>query len=146
MITYKLSHAVLKTFADAGKDFLTFDQFVTIVQWWRDVHMAPDYVPGFSDDIGKVYNVWTRTAVSSYHRHIFPDELCNDLTISFCIPHLMRASYIPLEVEIFDEDGTYFRHQQRLAFERMVGGRFVLTSWKKIPSVAKFAYAAVGRG
>ena len=51
-ISYLLNPGVVKTFADPGKTFLTFDQFVTIVQWYRDTHYAPDHVEGFAKAVG----------------------------------------------------------------------------------------------
>lgn len=137
-ICYPLSPGVLKTFADPGKDFLTFDQFVTIVQWYRDTHYAPDNVPGFLKDVGRKYAVWTRSASSSYFRHVFPDEMAGDFTISFEIPSLESRAWFPLVVRMFDDDGLIFQHEQKLVIERCVGGRFVLSSWQKVPTIRDF--------
>lgn len=136
--TYELSKGVLKTFATPGIPFLTFAHFVDIVQWYRDVHFAPDHVPGFEKDIGVNYQVWTRSATSTYERHIFPDELSGPITIGFSIPCLPSPAWIPLAVTMFDEQGLYFRHEQKLVMERLVGNRMILTSWRKIPTVRKF--------
>ena len=138
MINYQITPAVIKTFASPDKPFVSFNEFVNIAQWYRDVHYAPDNVVGFEQDIGQAYNVWTRQSVSTYHRHIFPDELSEDVTISFEIPHLERNASFPIKITLFDELGVYFEHQQDVALERLVGGRFVLTSWRKIPQISKF--------
>lgn len=144
--TYKLSPGMLKTFADPGKPFLTFDQFVTIVQWFRDDYFAPDHVSGFSEDIGRAYQVWTRSAVSSYHRHIFPDELVGDITISFEIPSLDSAAWFPLVVRMYDDQGLYFLHEQKLVIERNLGDRFVLSSWRKVPEVRDYLLSQCPQG
>ena len=39
---------------------------------------------------------------------------------------------------MFDEQGLYFQHEQKLVLERLVGNRMILTSWKKIPTIRKF--------
>lgn len=138
MKTYTLSPGVLKTFASPGEPFLTFDQFVTIVQWYRDVHYAPESIPGFSQDIGCAYNIWTRSTVSNYLRHIFPQEVTGEIRISFEIPSLENASWFPILVRMFDENGLYFWQEQKIVIERNIGGRFSLTSWKKIPAIRAF--------
>jgi len=141
MITYKISPGSVKTFAAPDKPFLAFNEFVNIVQWYRDVHWAPDNVPGFDQDIGKTYNVWTRHSVSTYHRHIFPDELAEPISISFEVLGLEKNASFPVRICLFDEYGMYFEHEQELVMERMVGGRFVLTGWKKVPNVREFVLA-----
>lgn len=137
-ICYDLSPGVLKTFADPGKKFLTFDQFVTIVQWYRDTHYAPENVPGFEKDIGTKYAVWTRSSTSSYFRHVFPDELDGDFTISFEIPSLESKAWFPLLVRMYDDQGLIFLHEQKLVIERNVEGRFMLSSWQKVPAIRDF--------
>lgn len=142
-ISYKITPSVLKTFADPSKPFLSFDQFVNIAQWYRDDYYARDHVPGFDADIGTAYLVWTRHTSSSYFRHIFPDQLTKDLTISFEIPHLEHASWFPLVIKVFDEDGLYFLHEQQLVIERNVGGRFMLSSWRRVPGLRAFLTSQV---
>lgn len=138
MKTYTLSPGVLKTFASPGRPFLSFDQFVNVVQWYRDVYYAADNVNNFSEDIGRTYSVWTRSAVSNYIRHIFPDELTHDISISFEIPDLKFASWFPILVRMYDQDGLFFWHEQKAVVERNIGGRFVLSSWKKVPAIRDF--------
>ncbi|MCV6592364.1 MAG: hypothetical protein OIF48_05385 [Silicimonas sp.] len=137
-ITYRLTPGVLKTFADPGKGFLTFDQFVTIVQWYRDTHYAPDHVEGFADAVGRDYMVWTRSATSSYFRHVFPDALTSDFTIGFSIPSLDSRAWFPLEVRMYDGQELVFQHVQKLVMERKVKDRFVLSSWQKVPPIREF--------
>ncbi|MDJ0630503.1 MAG: hypothetical protein QNJ44_19760 [Rhodobacter sp.] len=136
--TYELLPGVLKTFADPGIPFLTFAHFVDIVQWYRDVYFAPEHVPGFEQDIGKKYQVWTRSATSLYERHLFPGELGGPVTISFEIPSLPSAAWFPLFVSMYDDQGLYFRHEQKLVIERNIGDRMVLSSWQKVPTVRNF--------
>ncbi|WP_127044800.1 hypothetical protein [Pseudorhodobacter sp. E13] len=143
MITYQRSPANLKTFCSPGKPFMAFNEFVDLVQWERDVYWAPDNVKGFEQDIGQAYNVWTRRSVSVYHRHIFPDELTDPVTIAFEVPHLDKNATFPLVVKIFDDHGLYFEHEQELALERLVSGRFILSSWKKVPKVREFLLSQV---
>ncbi|WP_306046595.1 hypothetical protein [Nioella sp. MMSF_3534] len=144
MIQYQISPGEIKTFASPFQPFLTFNEFVNIVQWYRDSSFAPDNVPGFEKDVGQAYNVWTRRAVSTYHRHIFPDELSEDVTIAFEIPHLERNASFPIRVTIFDTLGVYFEHEQEVVVERLVDGRFLLTGWRKVPQVAKFLLSQQG--
>ncbi len=138
MYNYQLNSGVIKTFASPDKPFVSFNEFVNIAQWYRDVHFAPDNVVDFEKDIGKAYNVWTRKSVCTYHRHIFPDELSEDVTVSFEIPHLDRNASFPIKITMFDSLGVYFEHQQEVALERYVNGRFVLTGWRKVPTISKF--------
>lgn len=137
-IFYRITPQVLKTFANPSIPFLSFDQFVTIAQWYRDEYFAPDHVKGFSADIGKAYLVWTRFTSSVYHRHVFPDQLRESLCISFEIPHLDYASWFPLAIKIYDGAGLIFEHEQKLVIERNIDGRFVLSSWKKVVELRSF--------
>ena len=137
-ISYVLSPGVLKTFADPGKPFLTFDQFVTIVQWYRDTYYAPDHVEGFSEAVGVDYMVWTRSANSSYYGHVFPDELTSDFRIAFSIPSLDSKAWFPLVVRMYDGENLVFKHEQKLVIERRVNDRFVLSSWQKVPEISDF--------
>ncbi len=137
-ICYRLNPGMLKTFADPGKGFLTFDQFVTIVQWYRDSYYAPDHVPGFAEAVGRDYMVWTRSADSSYYRHVFPDELTGDFNVAFSIPSLESRAWFPLEMRMYDGQDLVFKHVQKLVVERNVNGRFVLSSWHKIPAIRDF--------
>lgn len=144
MKQYQITPGSIKTFAEPGKPFLAFNEFVNIAQWYRDVHYAPDNVVGFEKDIGRAYNVWTRQSVSTYHRHIFPDELTEDLTITFEIPNLERNASFPIRITLSDAFGVYFEHEQDVVLEREVNGRFALTSWRKIPQVATFLLSEQG--
>lgn len=137
-ISYLLNPGVLKTFADPGKTFLTFDQFVTIVQWYRDTYYAPDHVEGFADAVGSDYMVWTRSANSSYFRHVFPDELTSDFRVTFSIPSLDSKAWFPLVVRMYDGEELVFKHEQKLVIERKVNDRFVLSSWQKVPAIRDF--------
>lgn len=137
-ISYRLNPGVVKTFADPGKPFLTFDQFVTIVQWYRDTYYAPDHVEGFSKSAGVEYMVWTRSADSSYYRHVFPDELKTDFRVAFSIPSLDSPAWFPLVVRMYDGENLVFKHEQKLVVERLVNDRFVLSSWTKIPGLRDF--------
>ncbi|MDO6732836.1 hypothetical protein Q4577_22735 [Marinovum sp. 2_MG-2023] len=143
MISYQRSPANLKTFCSPAKPFMAFNEFVDLVQWERDVCWAPDNVKDFEKEIGQVYNVWTRRSVSTYLRHIFPDELTDPVSISFEIPNLDKNATFPLLVRIFDDHGLYFEHEQELALERLVEGRFVLSGWKKVPKVRDFLLSQV---
>lgn len=135
---YELTPDNLKTFASPGIPFLTFAHFVDIVQWYRDVYFAPDHVPGFKEDIGKAYQVWTRSTVSTYERHIFPRELSMPVTVQFSLPKPTSAAWFTLVVKMFDGHGLYFQHEQKLVIERNIGNRMVLSSWKKIDGLRSF--------
>lgn len=141
MINYTITRGSVKTFQEPFKPFLSFNETINIAQWYRDVHWAPDNVSGFQQDIGRVYNVWTRRTETAYHRHIFPDELAGPVTISFEIPNLDKQASFPLIIKIFDEDGSYFEHQQELVLERLGDGRNAITGWRKIPQVRNFLTA-----
>ncbi|MEM6478578.1 MAG: hypothetical protein AAF647_05985 [Pseudomonadota bacterium] len=142
---YDLTPGQIKTFGDPSKPFLSFDRFVEIVQWYRDVHFAPDNVPGFREEIGAVYQVWTHSAMSTYHRHIFPNELTGPLKLSFEIPSLESSAWFPLHVKLFDDEGLYFAHEQKLVIERKVGERFMLTSWRKVPNLRNYLLSQVAQ-
>lgn len=144
MITYQISPGEVKTFASPAKPFLAFNEFVNIAQWYRDVYFAPEHVSGFERDIGQLYNVWTRRSVSAYHRHIFPEELTDALTISFEIPHLERNATFPIRITLFDDFGVYFEQDQEVVLERNIGGRFVLSGWRKVRPVADFLLSQQG--
>jgi len=135
---YTLTPADLKTFSTSGMPFLTFDEFLNIVKWYRDGFYAGMNVTNFITDIGKKYNVWTRHTVSTYHRHIIFSELVDSVTLSFEIPHLEKFASFPLKIKISDGDGIYFYHEQELAIDHLVNGKFVVTSWAKIPEIRKF--------
>lgn len=98
---------------------------------------APDYVPGYAEDVGVVYNVWTHEAKNTYHRHIILDDLTSEITVSFEVPSLATTSWFPLRISLSDRDGLYFQCDQKLVVERLDGGRPRVTSWKKIPSLAE---------
>lgn len=135
---YELNHADLYTFALSGMPFLTFDEFLNIVKWYRDGYYAGSNVKGFSNDVGRKYSVWTRHTVSNYYRHVVLEEIIGDLYLSFEIPDLNRRGSFPLLVKLYDEGGDYFVHQQELAVERFVNDRFVLSSWAKVPPLSEF--------
>jgi hypothetical protein len=87
-ITYNIKPAHLKTFGDPFVPYLRFDQIVNVAQWHRDVFYGPDNVKGFAQAMGTEIMVWTSQTVTNYLRHILPDELTSDVTISFEVPHL----------------------------------------------------------
>jgi hypothetical protein len=136
-VTYRMTPALVKTYAISGLPFLTFYEFTDLTGWYRDMYFAPDHVPGYREDIGKDYTVWTRETTSTYHRHIIFDALNNDISISFEVPSLDAASWFPLRIRLFDDDGVYFEHDQKLVVERLSDGKSALTSWKKIPQLAE---------
>lgn len=136
-ITYRLSPALVRTHAMSGLPFLTFYEFTDLTGWYRDMYFAPEHVPGYREDIGKAYTVWTRETTSTYHRHIILDALTKDISISFEVPSLDAASWFPLRIRLFDDDGLYFEHDQKLVVERLSDGKSALTSWKKIPQLAE---------
>lgn len=136
--SYVLNAGNIKTFASPGIPFLTFAHFVDIVQWYRDVHFAPDHVRGFETDIGTRYQVWTRTANSKYHRHLFPDEIRSPVVLQFEVPEPTHSAWFFLLVKMFDEQGVYFEHRQELVIEMKVGERMVLASWKRVPEIRDF--------
>lgn len=138
MISYTLSPSVLKTFGTPEKPFLSFDQFINIVQWYRDVFYAVDNVKGFEKDIGTRYAIWTRRATSRYYNHIFFDQLTEDVTITFSIPRLDRNATFPIAVKIHDRKRVYFEHEQEIALERLSEGRAVLSGWKRVPEIRDF--------
>jgi len=136
-VAYHLTPALVKTYSMSGLPFLTFYEFTDLTGWYRDMYFAPEHVPGYREDIGKAYTVWTRETTSTYHRHIILDELTKDISISFEVPSLDAASWFPLRIRLFDDDGLYFEHGQKLVVERLSDGKSALTSWKKIPQLAE---------
>jgi len=112
---------------------MAFNEYIDWVQWERDVCWAPDHVRDFDKDIGRAYNVWTRHSVSTYHRHILPDELTDPVTISFEIPNLDKNSTFPLLVKIYDDHGLFFEHKQELALERPPRLFCNMTPLKRLP-------------
>lgn len=135
VITYSLSPDFIKTFAMSGLPFLTFYEYNNLTGWCRDTYFAPDHVSGYRDNIGKTYTIWTHDATSAYRRHIFLDDISKDITISFEVPHLSSASWFPLRIRLYDHEGVYFQHDQKLVVERITQERSMLTSWKKIPQL-----------
>lgn len=135
---YLLNADDLKTFADPSLPFLTFAHFVEIVRWYRDYHFALQNVRGFRTDCGSAYQVWTRSTTSSYLRHIFPNEITEPVVLSFEIPKLESPAWFPLRVEIYDNNGTYFIHEQQLVIERNIGDRMAISSWQKVPAIRDF--------
>lgn len=139
MITYQMSPGDLKTFSVPGKPFLSFDQYLNVVQWYRDYHYAADNVADYAALVGKSISVWTVRQNANYHKHIWLDELKDELTISFEIPYLNRNATFPLLVKFLTVGGELvFSHFQELAVERSVGDKFVLTSWRRIPQLRDF--------
>lgn len=135
-ISYALKPAFVRTFAHSGHPFLTFYEFNDLAGWCRDVNFAPDYVPGYADDAGVAYNVWTHEAVNIYRRHIILDELTSDIDVTFEIPSLQAASWFPLRISITDRNGLYFQTDQKLVVERIDQGGTKIVSWKKLPQLA----------
>jgi hypothetical protein len=125
-------------FAKDGVPFMNFAQFNNLVQLYRDEYWASQYVEDFINDIGVRYNVWTRSTVNTYYRHIFFDEIKKPISISFRIPHLSRNATIPLHVSLFDEDGVFFTQEQLLAIERINGTKRNMCGWRKIDTVRDF--------
>ena len=134
-ITYKLSANFVRTFATSGLPFLTYYEFNELTGWCRDTYFAPDHVTGYREDIGKAYTVWTHEAISAYRRHVFLDDISQDIQVSFEIPFLNTASWFPLRICLFDRDGPYFQNDQKLVVEPLSDGRPTLTSWKKVPQL-----------
>ncbi len=134
-ISYTLKPGFVRTFAHSGYPFLTFYEFTELAGWCRDTYFAPDHVPGYAQDVGKTYTVWTHDTFSAYRRHIILDALSGNLEISFEVPHLDAMSWFPLRICIFDRDGLYFQTDQKLVVDRIGDGGAALTSWKKIPAL-----------
>jgi hypothetical protein len=134
-VTYQLTPNFVRTFAMSGLPFMAFYEFNDLTGWCRDTYFAPDHVEGYDKDIGTKYTVWTHDATSAYRRHIFLDELSEDITISFEIPSLKTVSSFPLRIRLYDKGGLYFQHDQKLVVERIHEDRTALTSWKKIPQL-----------
>lgn len=122
---------------------MNFAQFNALVQMYRDDYWASQYVEGFISDIGIRYNVWTRSTVNTYYRHIFFDQIKKPILISFRIPHLSRHATIPLHVALFDDDGVYFTQEQLLAIERIKDGKGQMCGWRKIDTVRDFLLSQV---
>lgn len=134
-VTYSLSPDFIRTFAVSGMPFLTFYEFNDLVGWYRDTYFAPDHVDGYNQAAGKVYTVWTHDATSAYRRHILFDALKNDIKLSFEIPTLDAAAWFPLRIKLYDQDGMYFQHDQKLVVERIMDSGSQITSWKKLPDL-----------
>jgi hypothetical protein len=130
--TYALSPAAIRTFATSGLPFLTFYEFTDLAGWYRDTYFAPDHVEGYARDIGVAYTVWTYETVSRYHRHLFLDDMPNDIAITFDIPTLDASSWFPLRIRLHDSAGLYFQHDQKLVVERLSAAGTALASWKKV--------------
>ncbi len=139
MISYNLSPGDLKTFSVPGKPFLSFDQFLNIVQWYRDYHYAAENISNYAEHAGKNFTVWTVRQHSTYLQHVWLDQLKSDLILTFEIPHLERNATFPLRVRLIGKDGElFFTNIQELAVERLIDDRFVLTSWRRIPDLRDF--------
>lgn len=138
MISFSLSAATLKTFACSGSNFLSFDEFLNIVKWYRDCHYAAENIRNFEQRVGVEFNVWTRSLRCTYHRHVFLDEVKHALTLSFEVPHLDRRATFPLVVKLFDAQGAYFVCEMELAMERFADNHFVLSSWQRTPDIRDF--------
>lgn len=138
MITYEIPTPMFRMFAKDGVPFMNFAQFNNLVQLYRDEYWASQYVEDFINDIGVRYNVWTRSTVNTYYRHIFFDEIKKPISISFRIPHLSRNATIPLHVSLFDEDGVFFTQEQLLAIERINGTKRNMCGWRKIDTIRDF--------
>lgn len=138
MIIYKIPQTIFRMFANDGVPFMNFAQFNNLVQMYRDEYWASQHVEGFAWDIGVRYNVWTRSTVNTYYRHVFFDQIKAPISISFKIPHLTRHSTVPLHIALFDEDGVYFTQEQTLALERIEDGKGRICSWRKIDAVRDF--------
>jgi len=139
MKTYQISPGSLKTFSVPGKPFLSFDQFLNVVQWYRDYHYAAENVERFSTLAGKEYSVWTVRQNSSYFRHVWLEQLSSDLKLSFEVLPLVRNATFSLQIELSGPNGElYFSHFQELAVERLGKNGFVLTSWRRVPEIRDF--------
>lgn len=134
-ISYTLKPAFVRTFATSGYPFLTFYEFNDLAGWCRDTYFAPQHVPGYADDIGTAYTVWTHDAFSAYRRHIFLDKISSNIAVTFEIPSLDAAAWFPLRIRICDAQGLFFQTDQKLVVERIQPDGSQLTSWKKIPQL-----------
>lgn len=144
MKTYRISPGSLKTFSVPGKPFLSFDQFLNVVQWYRDYHYAAENVDRFSELAGKEFSVWTVRQNSCYFRHVWLDQMSTDLTLTFEVLPLDRNATFSLKIELSGENGElYFQHLQELAVERLGQNGFVLTSWRRIPEIRNFLLSQV---
>ncbi|WP_223640638.1 hypothetical protein [Rhodobacter sp. TJ_12] len=142
MIAYRISPDKLRTFGTEGKPFLSFDQFLNLVQHFRDDHYAAQHIQGFVEEVGRFYSIWTVTQESRYFRHIWFDQIDSDLSIEFQILPLTQSSNFLLDIALRGADGAlYFTNRQKLAVDRLVGDRFVLASWKRIPGLRAFLEA-----
>lgn len=134
-VTHRLTPALVRSFATSGYPFLTFYEFNHLTGWCRDHRFVPTCVPGYDDDLGRVYNVWTHEAQCIYRRHILLDALAGDISVTFEIPHLDAMSWFPLRISVLDRGGLYFQTDQKLVVERIRDGKAALTSWRKIPQL-----------
>jgi hypothetical protein len=139
MASYKIPPATLMSFSDPGKPFLSFDQFLNVVQWFRDNIYALEHIQNYTSLAGKEFTMWTVRQESSYHQHIWFDQLDEDLELSFEVLPLDRNSSFSLKVELRLSNGDLcFRHTQELAVEKMGKNGFRMTSWKKVPEIRDF--------
>ncbi|WP_428336302.1 hypothetical protein [Paenirhodobacter sp.] len=146
MITYEIHRPFLMQRAKEGVPFLSFDQFHNLVKLYRDDFYAAQNVAGFAQDIGQNYNVWTVDCQSRYHRHLWFSEVRAPVWISFEVAEPSKPARLPLQVRIFDAGGLYFEQLQHICFERRVGQRFQVCSWRKIEPVRSFISGEIGEG
>jgi len=135
---YTLTLADMKTFSVSGMQFLTFDEFLNIIKWYRDGFYAGMNVANFPKDVGVKYNVWTRYTESTYNRNIIFDEIIGEIYLSFEIPNLDKYGTFPLLIKLYDEDGNYLVHYQDLAIQRFHKDHFITTSWARVPEIREF--------
>lgn len=136
-ISYELKPDFVRSFANAGYPFLTFYEFGDLAGFCRDTYFAPDHVPGYSEEVGKSYTVWTHETYGAYRRHIMLDDLTRSVRISFEVPRLDAASWFPLRISVHDRNGLYFQTDQKLVVDRIDARGMALSSWKKIPQLGE---------
>ena len=144
MAEFKISKPALLAFGQAGKPFLSFDQFNNVVQVYRDEFYAAQRVPGFLTDVGTKYNLWTVNSENRYLRNLFFDEVDGGVSISIEIPNIEKKSSFPFIIKIFDDNGTYFEQAQNIAVEANRGDGFKVTSWTKVPAIREFVLTEAG--
>ena len=138
MAVYEIPKPVLESFGKPGKPFLSFDQFNNVVQRYRDEYYAAQNIDGFIQDIGVAYNLWTVDLQATYHRNLFFDLVPKSVRISIEIPEVQKHSSFPLSIVIFDDAGAYFTQTQNIAVERNIGGKFVLSAWRRVEPIRDF--------
>ena len=138
MAVFEIKQSTLMSFAAPEKPFLAFDQFCNIVQYYRDVHYAPNFIRNFQTDIGRRYNLWTAELSAYYKRNLIFDDLIQEIKISTSLGNVTKNSTFPICFELFDQDGLYFSLVQQIAVERFIEGRFHLTSWRKVDTICEF--------